>query len=237
MDSVSASLPSCCSSNSAAVAHSTHTLHHCQTWAGGEKGRTHIHTRACPPHTQKHTHTRTHTDQTWAWHVFPQCNMVRIYEVQVHISWLWLQVADRRWSKRREAVRRAATSGGMEAKQTSAVCPRLRKSRTWTQQVWVNYTGKGRGGTLTFLSRGGEGLQGVAQSRQVGLLGFYLHMEIGCFYTSGLVSEVCDGWIAADFSVMKKIEPLAIHSHLYRKKNQTSLPLMTSCTVIHKHTF
>lgn len=75
VDSVSASLPGCCSSNSAVGAHSTHTLHRCQTWAGGEEGGTHIHTHACTPRTQNthahHAHTQTQrhtrTDQTWAW--------------------------------------------------------------------------------------------------------------------------------------------------------------------------
>lgn len=61
VDSVSASLPGCCSSNSDAVARSIRTLHRCQTWAGGEEGRKHIHTHACTPCTQKHTHTRTQT--------------------------------------------------------------------------------------------------------------------------------------------------------------------------------
>lgn len=64
-DSASASLPGCCSSCSAAAARSTHTLHRCQTWAGGEEGGTHIRTRACTPRTQK-THKHTHAQKAHA---------------------------------------------------------------------------------------------------------------------------------------------------------------------------
>lgn len=74
VDLASASLPGCCSSNFASVARSIHTLHRCQTWAGGVKERTHIRTHACMPHTRKHTgththvtHTHTRTNQAWAW--------------------------------------------------------------------------------------------------------------------------------------------------------------------------
>lgn len=38
---------------------------------------------------------------------------------------------------------------------TSATCPRLRESRTWTQQVWVNYTGEGGGLLISHSERAG----------------------------------------------------------------------------------
>lgn len=53
-------------------------------------------------------------------------------------------------------------------------------------------------------------------------------MELGCFYRSGLVSEVCDGWIATDSSVMKRDRtPGDTYSCLWERINQH--PVMNTC--------
>lgn len=199
VDSASASLPGCCSSNSDAVARSTHTLHRCQTWAGGEEGRKHIHTHACTPRTQKHTHTHTRTQTHTHRHthrsdlslvfwctVFkfnvvddvPDMNYIlkrhygnsqrdklntrEIQNIILYRDWeRQLHMADQKCTTKEGCEIWGATQGETEVEHTSAMCPRLRESRTWTQQVWVNYIGERRWEALTFQSRLGEGLWGT----------------------------------------------------------------------------
>lgn len=68
-----------------------------------------------------------------------------------------------------------------------ATCPRLRESRTWTRQVWVNYTGEGEGLLISQSGRAGRSPGGHWKQW---IWSTWLHIKTSSFMESGPVSRV-----------------------------------------------